>query len=43
MSHHHHCLEDLRALWDRPICLYPVSKNVRGDLRLLEREHKTRR
>jgi len=41
MSHHHHCLEDPRALWDRPICLNPVSKNVRGDLRLLERELQT--
>lgn len=31
------CLEDPRELWDREVCLYPVSKNVRGDLRLMDR------
>ena len=35
------CLENPKALWDNPICLTPVSKNVRGDLRLMERERQT--
>ena len=32
------CLDDPRALWNRRVCLSPVSKNLRGELRLLERE-----
>jgi hypothetical protein len=35
------CLDDPRELWDRKICLLPVSKNVRGDLRLMDRELQT--
>jgi len=42
MSHPRHtCLDDPRTLWDQPVCLYPVSKNARGDLSLLERELQT--
>jgi hypothetical protein len=32
------CLDNPRELWHQLVCLRPVSKNVRGDLRLLERE-----
>jgi hypothetical protein len=32
------CLDDARDLWKRKVCLSPVSKNLRGELRLLERE-----
>ena len=32
------CLEDPRQLWTREVCLAAVSKNLRGDLRLLDRE-----
>jgi hypothetical protein len=32
------CLEDARELWERRVCLEPVSKNLRGELKLLDRE-----
>lgn len=32
------CLEDARELWERRVCLEPVSKNLRGELRLLDGE-----
>ncbi len=32
------CLEDPRQLWTQRVCLDPVSKNLRGELRLLDRE-----
>ena len=32
------CLDDARELWERRVCLEPVSKNLRGELRLLDRE-----
>lgn len=35
------CLDDPRELWNNQICLHPVSKNVRGDLRLLDSELQT--
>lgn len=35
------CLDDPRELWDSKVCLRPVSKNARGDLRLLDRELQT--
>jgi hypothetical protein len=42
MTHHRHgCLDDPRELWEQRICLHPVSKNVRGDLRLLDRDLQT--
>jgi hypothetical protein len=41
--HHQHtgCLDDARRLWDERVCLRPVSKDVRGDLRLWHRELQT--
>jgi len=35
------CLDDPGELWDNPFCLYPVSKNAQGELRLLDRELQT--
>lgn len=32
------CLDDARRLWNQRVCLEPVSKNLRGELRLLDRE-----
>lgn len=32
------CLEDPRQLWEQRVCLRPVSKNLRGELRLNKRE-----
>lgn len=42
MKHHHRgCLDDPRELWNNLVCLRPVSKNARGELRLLDRELQT--
>lgn len=32
------CLEDPRTLWEERVCLEPVSKDLRGELKLLDRE-----
>ena len=32
------CLEDPRELWEKRICLAEISKDARGELRLLDRE-----
>lgn len=37
-DHASRCLEDARELWERRVCLEPVSKNLRGELKLLDRE-----
>jgi hypothetical protein len=36
-----HCLDDPRELWQQKICLSSISKDVRGELHLLERKPET--
>lgn len=35
---HHGCLQDAEDLWRRTVCVDAISKNLRGELRLLDRE-----
>jgi hypothetical protein len=37
-NHASGCLDDARELWEQRVCLEPVSKDFRGELRLLDRE-----
>ena len=37
-NQYQNCLEDPRELYNRRVCLYPVSKDIKGEFKLLDRD-----